>query len=84
MLNYLDKTVLSNTGMSFQSVSCTDKEPQTFCYKPGVKLVIDVKLYDEKAWKVSTTRFTLQVYAKNTTHCKYMLQVKNLSKSMLY
>lgn len=37
---------------------------------------IEVKLYDEKAWKVSTTRFTLQVYGKNTTNCKYMLQVK--------
>lgn len=51
-----------------KSVSCTDEEPQTFCDEPGVKLDIDVKLYDEKAWKVSTKRFTLQVYAKNTTH----------------
>lgn len=54
----------------FKTVACTDKEPETICYDPGVNLDIDVKMHDELVWKVNTTSFTLKVYAKDTTYCE--------------
>lgn len=53
---------------SVKTVACTDKEPETLCYDPGVNLDIDVKMHDELVWKVNTTSFTLKVYAKDTTY----------------
>lgn len=51
-----------------KSVSCTDEEPETVCFEPGVNLDIDVKMHNDLAWKVNTTSFTLEVYAKDTTY----------------